>query len=671
MLGQGKKILLQEKKLPEVMNRDKCCERSQAILRKYAENTATARLLAEGQRIHSEFFSLLDMMETIRQNWNAQKSRADALQEKINTKEDDNSELRQKNRIYKEQLRDARAQIATLMSDKQNLERAFAEMEKRFALVNELLKDEHLLLKEEDRQKLAFLDVNRISHELHSIQTKTRNTRRGISCRVSRAENDDDDKTADSMDISYDDSDESYLRNGKVYKRSQSLSMISDSHHEAMTVKRPKESAKIDMVEEEMITPSKRSKDGTEATETVITTTTTITVDPEGRKPAKASVTIRRSMNRSISESNILNKKEEWITESNAKLCKQTPRYGASALELRSPDTIKTWTNGASIETRPHHYANFTSILGDRCEVCNRWIGIAGKAAYKCTDCGMRLHKSCASNAAIPCIPRTPTPRTPGKQRPRLKDFCPSVHPMIPPLIIHCVLALDRKHLRSEGIYRIPGQESQVAKLLNEFKNGRSLPKLDYHDTETITGCIKRFLREIRDPVIPASSWNELLSAAENEDFEALNHSVMDLSYPNRDTLAFLCAHFQRVCGNSAWNKMTPEVLARSIAPTIVGRAPMRAMNMVQNAEEVGKQIKVMLALLRMPRDYWSQIYSYDQGRPLLRSPTGHPVGSSICNEEIGTPFRPPLQRSDGTGRKDLNRSMLGETETSLTTKEG
>uniref|UniRef100_A0A158Q782 Phorbol-ester/DAG-type domain-containing protein n=1 Tax=Elaeophora elaphi TaxID=1147741 RepID=A0A158Q782_9BILA len=626
--------------------------KSRIILNEYAGTISIAKFLAEGQNTHTEFIHLLDIMENIRQNWNAEKSRADALQEQMNTREYDYDGLRQENRMYKEQLRDARAQIALLMSDKQNLERDMVELERKFALVNELLKNDQSLLKAEDRQKLSFLDRKPPFRAPVTTEGQTHHVR--ISRTLSRGEDIDYDKTGDSMDISYDDSEESHLRNGKVYRRSRSLANLPSTQNSVATMKRSKEPKRMNIV-----TPCKRSKDGTET----IITTTTITVDSEGRKPPRASVSLRRS-NRSMSESNILNQNEETTTESTTKFSAITPRCGASALDLHTPCTaIKTWTNGSSIESRPHTFVNFTSILGDRCEVCNRWIGLTGKAAYKCADCGIRLHKLCTSNAPIPCVPRTATPRTPGKQRPRLKDFCPSTQPMIPSLIIHCVLALDKDRLSTEGIYRIPGQESLVVKLLNEFKNSRSLPKLEYHDTETITGCIKRFLREIRDPVIPMSSWDEFISAAERDDFEALNRSVMDLPFPNRDTLAFLCSHFQRVCDNRSRNKMSPEVLARCIAPTMIGHPPSRVTSIAQNAEHIGKQIMVMLALLKMPQNYWSKFFAFDQERPLLKTPASGPT-AAIYSRESKTPVQSSFKISSNNGRKDPNKSMLGPVQT-------
>lgn len=81
-------------------------------------------------------------------------------------------------------------------------------------------------------------------------------------------------------------------------------------------------------------------------------------------------------------------------------------------------------------------------------------------------------------------------------------------------------------------------------------------------------------MRNLREPLIPTSSWKDFSNAAQNaNDTEAMKdlyRAVNNLPLANRDTLAFLMQHFLRVA-NATEVKMPASNIAKVFGPTIIG----------------------------------------------------------------------------------------------------
>lgn len=198
-------------------------------------------------------------------------------------------------------------------------------------------------------------------------------------------------------------------------------------------------------------------------------------------------------------------------------------------------------------------------------------------------DCKICVHEQCKKRAPVPCLPSFPTPGRNANARLALRDFCPSSTPFIPALLIRCICAIEKDRLNTEGLYRVPGSikyllcffnsyfrsREETRRLFKEFNSVKFIPDLSREPTEVITGCIKMFLFKLKDPLIPRSSYAEFMQSADDDD--KLAEAIGELPEPNRDTIAYLCLHLQKVAMNSAQNKMTVENLACCLAPTILG----------------------------------------------------------------------------------------------------
>nr|CAD7264792.1 unnamed protein product [Timema shepardi] len=268
------------------------------------------------------------------------------------------------------------------------------------------------------------------------------------------------------------------------------------------------------------------------------------------------------------------------------------------------------------IHSRPHVFVTKTTIRPETCGPCNRRIKF-GKVALRCQDCRTSCHNECKDKVPLPCVPLGNTPNKKGGMG-VIGDYAPTMSPMIPSILVHCIQEVELRGLKEVGIYRISTSDREVKALKEKFLRGKGVPNLSSLDIHTICGTIKDFLRFLREPLVTYLLWPDFVRASEMASQEdgraAIYQAIAELPQPNRDTLAFVILHLQRVM-ESPEVKMPIDNIAKVFGPTLVGYSsndpePITILN------ETKKQtverfilffllLKVMQFLLRIPEDYW------------------------------------------------------------------
>ncbi|XP_013403957.1 rac GTPase-activating protein 1 [Lingula anatina] len=566
--------------------------------------------------IEGEFITFARNQEECRKKWLEAEQHSKKLHDKIRKLETETNALETK-------LKHARSQIEHEMKKRTKAESDRDSLERQVALIRELLNDKKSsnMLNDQDREKLAFLSTCQGSH-MEGSPSKRLETINESSGSVLSPSDISYDKTEEDLDISY-------LRSGRKFKRA-SAPPIEEEHRQH--------------------TKRKKSSHGGRADTSI---TATIRVDPRGDH-ATCEVTSNlpkhktetRVLRKSFSENQLRFDEVDSDGESyygrKPNSAENTPRTPAA----RGSPALRTFNSGSKpFGNRGHSFATKTFVKPETCTPCGKRI-MFGKPGLKCKDCRCVCHPDCKEQMPLPCVPvgsGTPGNKTRGQGI--ISDFTPSEPPMIPGILIHCINEIESRGLSEVGIYRVPGSEKEVKDLKEKFLRGKGTPNLgNINDIHTVCGCVKDFLRQLKEPLLTFRLWSDFVKAAEMNDLEeqlsGTYQAISMLPQSNRDTLAFLILHLQRV-SECLECKMPASNLAKVFGPTVVGYStpepePMQMIN------ETKKQAKVMEVLLQISSDYWVNFIQADDEPMcpgLLRTPqTPDPVPHSMLGPISTTP---------------------------------
>ncbi|XP_074837811.1 rho GTPase-activating protein 25 [Carettochelys insculpta] len=140
-------------------------------------------------------------------------------------------------------------------------------------------------------------------------------------------------------------------------------------------------------------------------------------------------------------------------------------------------------------------------------------------------------------------------------------------HP-VPILVEKCAEFIREHGMNEEGIFRLPGQDNLVKKLRDAFDAGER-PSFDRDtDVHTVASLFKLYLRELPEPVVPWSQYDDfllcgmLLNADEMKGQQELVKQLSLLPRVNYNLLSYICRFLHEIQLNSIVNKMSVDNLA-------------------------------------------------------------------------------------------------------------
>ncbi|XP_046882732.1 unconventional myosin-IXb isoform X5 [Hypomesus transpacificus] len=226
-----------------------------------------------------------------------------------------------------------------------------------------------------------------------------------------------------------------------------------------------------------------------------------------------------------------------------------------------------------------HMFSTYQVNIMQSCDLCGSYIWGMEKACM-CSACKLVCHKKCLAKIITDCSTRC-AKKHDGSHG--LLHFGVPVYALTNksnpvPMVVEMMLEhVEMNGLYTEGIYRKSGSTCRARELYQILETDPKGACLDNYPIHTITGLVKRWLRELPDPLMTFTLYSDFLHAVElpekSERIRAVYKKLDELPSANFNTLERLIFHLVRVAKEEANNRMSANSLAIVFAPCIL-RSP-------------------------------------------------------------------------------------------------
>ncbi|XP_057175042.1 SLIT-ROBO Rho GTPase-activating protein 3 isoform X3 [Triplophysa rosa] len=164
----------------------------------------------------------------------------------------------------------------------------------------------------------------------------------------------------------------------------------------------------------------------------------------------------------------------------------------------------------------------------------------------------------------------------------------------IPLVVESCIRFINLHGLHHEGIFRVPGSQTEVNNIRDDFERGEDPLTDSESDIDSVAGVLKLYFRGLEKPLFPEESFSQLMECVqiENTTERVAQVKTVVSSFPRPVVIVmrYLFAFLHHVTQYSDENMMQPYNLAVCFGPSLL-----RGGDEVTLAPQINDLVKTMI----------------------------------------------------------------------------